>query len=100
MQSLGGTGVAELISKVLYDALDHIVVYPVQDESNWADGEGNILPDALVVPNKTTAKELAFAVHTDLGDGFIKAVDCRTKRVIGAEHELSDGDVVKIHSKT
>ena len=99
MQSLGGTGVVELISEVLYEALNHVVVFPVQDESNWADGEGNILPDALVVPQNTTAKELAYAVHTDLGDGFIKAVDCRTKRVIGAEHELSDGDVIKIHSK-
>ncbi|MCS5582112.1 MAG: YchF-related putative GTPase [Pseudomonadales bacterium] len=100
LQKLGGTGVASLISQVLYSAMDHIVAYPVQDESSWADGEGKVLPDALVVPNNTTAKELAYAVHTDLADGFIKAVDCRSKRVIGADHELSDGDVVKIHAKS
>ena len=100
LQKLGGTGVASLISQVLYSAMDHIVAYPVQDESSWVDGEGNVLPDALVVPNNTTAKELAYAVHTDLADGFIKAVDCRSKRVIGADHELSDGDVVKIHAKS
>ena len=100
MNILGETGVVNLISAVLYNALDHIVVYPVQDESRWTDGEGKILPDALVVPNNMTAKELAYAVHSDLGDGFIKAVDCRTKRVIGGDHELSDGDVIKIHAKT
>lgn len=99
MSKLSGTGVATLIAKVLYEALDHIVVYPVQDESRWVDGEGNVLPDALVVPDEITAKDLAYAVHSDLGDGFIKAVDGRTKRVIGAEHQLSNSDVVKIHAK-
>ena len=39
-------------------------------------------------------------MHTDLGDGFIKAVDCKTLRIIGADHELLDGDVIKIHSKS
>jgi hypothetical protein len=38
-------------------------------------------------------------VHSDLGDGFIKAIDGRSKRVIGADHQLSDSDVVKIHAK-
>lgn len=99
MQDLGGTGVSNLISAVLYDALDHIVVHPVQDEAQWVDGDGKVLPDALVVPNQITAKELAYAVHTDLGEGFIKAIDGRSKRVIGADHALGDGAVIKIHAK-
>ena len=99
MSELGGTGVAKLISGVLYDALEHIVVYPVQDESKWVDGDGKVLPDALVVPDQITAKDLAYAVHSDLGDGFIKAIDGKSKRVIGADHQLSDSDVVKIHAK-
>ena len=69
----GGTGVAELLSRVLFDALDHVVVYPVADETAWKDGEGRILPDAFVVPNGIEAKALAYKVHSDLGDGFIKA---------------------------
>ena len=100
MGDLGGTGVATLISQVLHQALGHIVAYPVQDEGHWTDGEGRVLPDALIVPGDCTAKELAYSVHSDLGDGFIKAVDARSKRVIGADHQLSDGDVIKIHSKT
>ena len=43
-----------------------------------------------------TAKELAFLVHTDLGKNFIRAIDCRTKRVVGADHVLEDGDVISI----
>ena len=61
---------------------------------------GQTVPDALVVADDSTVKELAYAVHSDLGDGFIKAIDGKSKRVIGAEHELSDGDVIKIHAKT
>lgn len=96
----GGTGVAELLSRVLFDALDHVVVYPVADETAWKDGEGRILPDAFVVPNGIEAKALAYKVHSDLGDGFIKAVDSRTRRVVGSEHECGDNDVIKIHAKS
>ena len=96
----GGTGVAELLSNVLFNALDHVVVYPVADENAWKDSEGRILPDAFVVPNGIEAKALAYKVHSDLGDGFIKAVDGRSRRVVGADHECSDSDVIKIHAKS
>ncbi|MCH1422524.1 MAG: 50S ribosome-binding GTPase [Candidatus Poseidoniaceae archaeon] len=95
-----GTGVASLIDTVLFDELDHIVVYPVQDESHWTDGDGKVLPDAFVVPSGIQAKDLAFKVHTDLGNGFIRGVDARTRRVVGSDHEMNDGDVLKIHAKT
>ena len=95
-----GTGVAPMIDTVLFDELDHIVVYPVQDESHWTDGDGKVLPDALVVPSGIQAKQLAYKVHSDLGDGFIRGVDGRTRRVVGSEHEMNDGDVLKIHAKS
>ena len=82
------------------ERLERIVAYPVQDENHWTDGDGRVLPDALLVQRGTTAKGLAYAVHTDLGDGFIRAVDGRTGRVIGAEHEIDDNDVIKIVAKT
>ncbi len=96
---VGSTGVSKIIDNVLFDQLDHIVVYPVQDEGQWTDGEGKVLPDAFVVPNGIEAKKLAYMVHSDLGDGFIKGVDGRTRRTVGADHQLSDGAVLKIHSK-
>ena len=100
IQSANGTRVARLLDNVLFDMLERIVVYPVQDESHWTDGDGNVLPDALVVESDIQAKEVAYKVHSDLGDGFIKGVDGRTRRIVGAEHELSDGDVLRIHSKS
>lgn len=99
LKTLQGTGLATLMDEVLFDRLQHIVVYPVQDESHWVDGDGRVLPDAFVVPLGIQAKALASRVHTDLGEGFIRGVDGRTRRVVGADHELADGDVLKIHAK-
>ena len=100
LERLGGTGLVDLVSRIVCERLDRIVAYPVQDEGHWTDGDGRVLPDALLVQRGTTAKGLAYAVHSDLGDGFIRAVDGRTGRVIGAEHELNDNDVIKIVAKT
>ena len=100
LQSANGTGLAKLLDEVLFDQLHHIVVYPVQDETHWVDGDGRVLPDALVVPLGLHAKALAGRVHTYLEAGFIRGVDGRTRRVVGADHEMSDGDVLKIHAKS
>ena len=100
LERLGGTGLVPLVSSIVRERLERIVAYPVQDENHWTDGDGRVLPDALLVQRGTTAKGLAYAVHTDLGDGFIRAVDGRTGRVIGAEHEIDDNDVIKIVAKT
>jgi ribosome-binding ATPase YchF (GTP1/OBG family) len=94
----GSTGVLQALERAAYELLDLIVVYPVEDENKLTDKKGRVLPDAHLVPNGSTAKDLAYKVHTDLGDRFIRAVDARTKRVIGADHELKDGDVVTIVS--
>lgn len=95
-----GGGLLGLLGEVVFTILERRVAYPVQDETHWADGDGKILPDALLVPSGTTAKGLAFLVHTDLGQGFIKAVDARTGRVIGSDYEVMDNDVIRIHSKS
>ncbi|MEE3304077.1 MAG: GTPase [Candidatus Thermoplasmatota archaeon] len=95
-----GGGLVGLVGDIVFDRLDRRVAYPVQDETHWVDGEGNVLPDAILIPNETTAKGLAYAVHTDLGDGFIRATDARSGRVIGADHEVQNGDVIRIHAKS
>jgi hypothetical protein len=100
LSSNQGTGVATMLDTVLFDELDHIVVYPVQDEARWMDGDGKVLPDAFVVPSDIHAKALAYKVHSDLGEGFIRGVDGRTRRVVGSDYELQDGDVLKIHAKS
>ena len=98
MAASGGTGVQAAIDAAVYDTLDMITVYPVQNETRWTDGSGEMLPDAFLLPRGSTPKDLAYAVHSDIGDGYLHAVDARSDRRIGEDHELDEGDVVKIVS--
>ena len=95
LDKFGSTGVQKCIKEAV-KMLDLIVVYPVEDETHLTDKEGRILPDAHFMKRGSNAKDLAYKVHTDLGDHFIRAIDARTHRVIGADHELKDGDVIRI----
>ena len=99
LSNLPGDGLLGLLSSVVFERLNRRVAYPVQDDSHWVDGDGNILPDAILVPEGTTAKGLAYAVHSDLGDGFIRATDAKNGRVIGADYEIQNGDVISINAK-
>jgi ribosome-binding ATPase YchF (GTP1/OBG family) len=98
MAAFGGTGVQAALDAAVYDLLDHVTVYPVQDQSKWTDAKGNVLPDAHLLPRGSTPEDLAYAVHSDIGDGYVHAVDAREGRRISDDHELSEGDVVKIVS--
>ena len=82
--------------KIDLDKLDLIAIYPVEDETHFTDGQQRVLPDAFLLPRGSTALDLAYKVHTDIGDSFIRAIDCNSKRVIGRDHQLSDGDIIKI----
>jgi len=96
LERWGSTGVQESLETAVYRFLGMIVVYPVEDENRLTDGQGNVLPDALLVPRGTTARELAYRIHTELGDSFLYAVDARTKRRVGEDHQLRDGDVISV----
>ena len=92
----GSTGVQDCIETAVLEKLDLIAVYPVEDETHFTDSQSRVLPDAYLVPRESTAHDLAYKVHTDIGDSFIRAIDCRSKRIIGKDYELQDGDIIKI----
>jgi ribosome-binding ATPase YchF (GTP1/OBG family) len=96
LEKLGGTGVQGVVDEAAYKLLDCIVAYPVEDEGKLSDRKGNVLPHAYLMPRGSTALDLAFKVHTDIGKGFIGAIDARTKKRVGKEYELKDGDVIRI----
>ena len=100
MQKYGSTGVQEAINIACFNLLRMVAVYPVEDEFKLADKKGNILPDVRLLPEGSTARNLAESVHADLARGFLYAVDARTKQRIGADHVLKSGDVIKIVSAT
>ena len=96
LKKWGSTGVQQVIEKAIYELLELIVVYPVEDENKLTDKKGNVLPDAFLVPKGTTAREFAYIIHTDLGETFIHAIDARTKRRVGEDYVLKDRDVIRI----
>jgi len=96
MSECDGTGVQKCIESCAFDLLNLIAVYPVEDESKFTDHFGRILPDCFLMPKGSTAKDLAYKVHTDLGDKFIRAVNAKTKRTVGSDYILQDGDVIRI----
>ncbi len=90
------TGVQQVIDKTVYELLDLIVAYPVEDENKACDKKGRVLPDAYLLPKGSTALDLAYKVHTDIGDKFIGAVNAKTKQRVGKDYELKNGDVLRI----
>ena len=94
----GGTGVQKAINTVVYDVLDRITAYPVENETHWTDGQDRMLPDAFLLPQGSDPTDLAYAVHSDIGEGYLHAVDARAGRRISDSHELAEGDVIKIVS--
>ncbi|NYT01567.1 MAG: redox-regulated ATPase YchF [Methanosarcinales archaeon] len=98
LKERGSTGVQECINRAVFDLLDYIVVYPVEDENKFSDKNGVVLPDAYLMKRGSNARDLAYRVHSDIGDSFLFAVDARSKMRLGDKHELKDGDVIKIVS--
>ena len=98
MKQHGGTGVQQCINRAVFELLDYIVLYPVEDENKFTDRKGVILPDAFLMKRGSTARDLAFRVHSDIGESFLFAIDGKTKMRLGEKHELKDGDVIKIVS--
>ena len=95
---INSTGLQDVLNSIVFDVLNLIVVYPVEDDTKLCNKDGQVLPDAKLLPINSTAKDLAETIHADLAKGFIHAIDVKTKQRIGADHQLKNGDVIKIVS--
>ena len=95
---INSTGLQSVLNSIVFDILNLIVIYPVEDDTKLCNKDGQVLPDARLLPINSTAKDLAETVHADLAKGFIHAIDVKTKQRIGADHQLKNGDVIKIVS--
>jgi ribosome-binding ATPase YchF (GTP1/OBG family) len=100
LKKWGSTGVQKALNEAYFTLLGGVVVYPVEDENRYSDKSGNVLPDAYIMPKGSTAKDLAYKIHTELGAGFLYAVDARKKQRLSADYVLKDGDVIRIVSAT
>ena len=95
---LNSTGIQTALNSAIFRVLKLIVVFPVEDETRLSNKDGKVLPDAKLLSENATAKNLAETIHQDIAKGFLYAVDVKTKQRIGADHQLKNGDVIKIVS--
>ena len=98
LERYGSTGVQDCLNKAVFDFMKYIVVYPVENENKFSNKKGEILPDVFLMPPGSTALDFAYKVHTDIGKGFIGAIDAKTKKRVSAEYVLKNGDIISIQS--
>jgi hypothetical protein len=93
----GSTGVQNILDNVVFNVLKYVCVYP-GGVKKLEDKDGNILPDCFLMPPKSTALDFAYKLHTDFGKNFIKAIDVKTKMLLGKDYKLKNNDVIEIAS--
>jgi len=94
----GSTGIQKILNNTIFDLLKYIAIFPAS-ANKLADSKGNILPDCFLLPGNSTALDFAYALHSDFGDNFIKAIDVRTKQAVGKDHKLKHRDGLEIMTK-
>ena len=98
LDEFDSTGVQDILNYAVFDLLKYLAIFPA-GANKLADSKGNILPDCFLLPPKSTALDFAYFLHTDFGKNFIKAIDARTKRIIGKDYELKNRDALEIITK-
>ncbi|MFH1895223.1 MAG: redox-regulated ATPase YchF [archaeon] len=95
LQKFGSTGVQEILDTAVFELLKYIAIFP-GGVKGLTDSEGRTLPDCWLLPEHSTALDFAFKLHTDIGENFIRAIDVKTRQMIGKDHELKNRDVIEI----
>ena len=96
LKKYNGTGVRQLLEKVIFTVKSYKVVFPVVDEKRLTDGNGRILPDAYLVRNGATPREVAGMIHSDFAEKYKGAIDCRTGLKIKNDEPVKNGQIIKI----
>jgi ribosome-binding ATPase len=97
LDEFGGTGIQEVLNEVVFGILGMIAVFPAGDKLE--DSKGNVLPDCYLMKKGSTALDFAYRLHSDIGDGFVKAVHVKTKRAVGKDYEIKHRDGLEIMTK-
>lgn len=90
-----GTGVQAILNYAIFNLLEYIAIFPA-GAHKLADSKGKILPDCFLLPPNSTALDFAYFLHTDFGKNFIRAIDARTKRILGKDYKLKHRDALEI----
>jgi ribosome-binding ATPase YchF (GTP1/OBG family) len=99
LKEIGSTGVQQCLNAAVFQLLKYIVAYPVENEHHFTDSKNNVLPDAKLMPQASTSIDLAFAIHTDIGNKFKAAIDARTKKRLSRDYKIKNNDIIRIMTK-
>jgi ribosome-binding ATPase YchF (GTP1/OBG family) len=92
-----GTGVQRALETALFDELGLVPIFP-GGANGLGNENGEVLPDCFLLPEGATAEDFAHHIHSDLGEGFLHGIDCRSNRQVGADTQLDSRDVIDIVS--
>ncbi|AQL43628.1 GTPase [Halorientalis sp. IM1011] len=93
VEEFEGTGVQTALETALFEEFGAKAIFP-GDGSPRDNGE--FLQDCFVLPERATAEEFAYFLHSDIGDGFLHGIDARSGRQVGADTELDHRDVLEV----
>lgn len=97
LDKYNSTGIQDILETSVFKVLKYMPIFPA-GANKLADKDGNILPDCFLLPEKSTALDFAFAIHSDLGNKFIKAILAKSKLMVGKDYELKPRDALEIVS--
>ncbi|AEH36825.1 redox-regulated ATPase YchF [Halopiger xanaduensis] len=95
LSEYGATGVQAALETALFDVLGVVPVFP-GGANGLGNERGEVLPDCYLIPPNSTAEDFAYSLHSDIGDGFLHAIDCRTNRQLGKDYEVEPRDVIEV----
>ena len=87
--------------KAVFELLNLIAVYPVEDEHKLCDKDGNVLPDVFLLPAGSTVIDLAHTIHRQMAEN-LKSARCWGTGVhdgqnVHRTHVLCDKDIIELH---
>jgi ribosome-binding ATPase YchF (GTP1/OBG family) len=98
LEKWGSTGVQQALEHATFNLLGMVAVYPVADPRKLTDNKGRVLPDVYLMDKDSTVRDLAFAIHSEIGKNFLYAVDARKMIRLSDDYKLKHLDVISIVS--
>jgi ribosome-binding ATPase YchF (GTP1/OBG family) len=95
LEKFGNTGVQQALEELIFNKLSYKAIFP-GGTKKLADSQGRVLPDCFLLPKEATVIDFAGAIHSDLAKHFIKAIDVRTKKLLGKDYVLKHLDIIEI----
>jgi hypothetical protein len=93
------TGIQQALNTLAFKVMKNNMIYPVSYDANYADGDGNVLPDVYLMPDDATPRDLAKEIHTSIAERYMLAIDAKTGLRLPKDYTMRHRDVIKIMTR-